>query len=157
MKKIYLFFAISMYLFVQAPLAHADIFESPKAHKERIMASEVSQDDLNTILDTITAVSDRLGVREGFFYDFKHHEVLNYAAATAYTFEPYGIAIDFGALNLSGFAVTADYNLGRLIPPGDPLTNLLQYGYIGAGGGWRSIDGDGEAVYGITAQFKFTA
>lgn len=157
MKK--LSFLIVAFLFVGST-AHADVW----GHKNTNMKLSASAADAinfpvdpGTILSYLGVISDRLGVREGFAYDFKEKEFVNYAATTLYTIQPYGIALDLGALNADGVAGSVDYNFGALIPPGDPLTNLLQYAYAGPFLGARDIEGNWQVSYGVGAQVKFTS
>ncbi len=143
----------------QPVFAHADIF-GPRP--ERKLSATQNEElgfpvDPGTILADLTQITGYLGVREGVFYDFKEHEIVNYAAATIYTYQPAGISLDAGALNADGFAATIDWNAGAFIPADQvPLMNLVKYLYIGGGVGARDIDGKWKAAYGLDAQFKFT-
>lgn len=150
---------VLMFALMYAMPAQADIFGSRPEHRLNASQNQALSFpvDPGTILADLTQITGYLGVREGVFYDFNQGEFCNYAAATVYTVQPYGIAIDVGALNTDGFAVTVDYNLGSMIPAQDvPLLNLVNYLYIGGGAGARDIDGSWKAAYGVDAQFKFT-
>lgn len=144
--------------------AHADIF-GPRPER-KLSATQNEQlafpVDAGTILADLTQITGYLGVREGFFYDFAQSEFVNYAAATIYTDQKTGLALDAGALNTDGFAISLDWNAGAFIPADQvPLLNLVKYLYIGGGVGARDIDnGDGSTkwrfAYGLDAQVKFT-
>jgi len=157
MKKALFVLAIMLCLSIPA---QADIFENSKTKAlkaSNTTATAISPDDLNTILDVVKTVGDRLGVRDGYFYDIETNSHYNYAAVTVYTEPNTNIAADIGILNLNGIAASADYNLGSLIPAGDPVGNLLQYAYVGFGVGYTHTDEFGDKIaYGPTAQFKFT-
>lgn len=149
-----------------ANVAHADIFGGRPAQKMKATAASYTSAadyvDPGTILDGTSQILGYLGTREGAFYDFKQGEFVNYLAATIYTEPSTGIAFDIGMLNTDGVALTADYNLGALVPSQDvPVMNLLQYLYVGGGVGARFIDDSAgnknwQAAYGFDAQFKFT-
>ncbi len=157
MKKLYTILAISMYMLVQVPLAHADIFPSIGEQKLKAVERETVSVDANTILSEVTQISEYLGVREGGLYDFGQHEFCNYAAATLITWEPYGISVDIGAVNADGVAETVDFNAGKYIPAQNvPLLNFLQYFYVGGGLAQRYINDDWKVSAVIDAQFKFT-
>ena len=156
---------LSLAIMATTQVAHADIFgprSAPKAKGVEAAEAPTFVDPV-TILDSASQIIGYLGTREGFFYDFEQEEFVNYLAATIYTEPETGIAFSAGMLNIDGFAVTADYNLGAIIPSQDvPLMNLLQYLYVGGGVGARHMDignGNGEEwhlAYGLDAQLKFT-
>ncbi len=145
--------------------AYADIFppigETPKAKLMEPMA--IPGVDPGTIIADGAQIAAALGTKEGGFYDIGRREYVNYAAATIITYAPYGLSLDFGALNTDGLAVSVDWNIGGAIPKQDaPLLNLFQYVYVGFGVGERYTDlNDGagskwRSAYGPVAQFKLT-
>ena len=78
-----------------ATISRADIF-GPQPAKKFNANLTISSSDSSTILDEVTKIAEYLGPREGFAYDFRRKEFVNYAAATLYTYQPYGISLDFG-------------------------------------------------------------
>jgi len=158
MKKVLAVIGLALALCWTVP-AFADLIPNgTEGKKQRVMATAVSTNDLNDVLNVVIAVSNRLGTREGFFYDINTKQTFNYAAATVYTEPNTKVAFDVGVLNLSGVAGSADYNLGNLVPAGDPLGNLMQYAYVGFGAGYTHDNELGNRwAYGPTAQVKFAA
>ncbi len=162
MKRTLLAFFIFTFAALNCNTAKADIF-GPRPEK-RLTASQGVSIDPGTILADATQIAGYLGTREGVFYDFNAGEVCNYAAATIYTYQPYGIALDAGALNMDGFAVTVDWNAGANVPSDQvPLLNLVKYLYVGGGVGARDLDKSDtdstktwRVAYGVDAQLKFT-
>lgn len=149
-------------------VARADIFggrvaEKAKASKTanseyRVSAAFV---DPGTIIDYVSAIMGYLGTREGTFYDLDKKEFGNYIAATIYTISDTGISFNVGMLNTAGIGLTADWNVGSVIPSKEvPLLNLLQYLYIGGGVGYRNLSHGSEKSWETSpiadVQFKFT-
>lgn len=163
MKKLFLSFTVILCLF--GSVAHADLFPPIGAPVQKAKLSEgvaIPGVDPGTILADVTRISGALGVREGYFYDVQAHQVTNYAAATIVTYAPWGMAVDFGALNADGVGASIDFNIGAAIPQQDvPLLQFFQYFYAGVGIGTRYVDQpDGskgwDFSWGPTGSFKFT-
>lgn len=166
MKKFLSLFIIGLFF---AGTAHADIFGDDRSHNQKLKASgdhvaTVSAPfvDPQTILDYVAAIAGYLGTREGFYYDVDHEDFGNYLASTIYTVPDTGISFSIGMLDTDGVGLTADYNVGALIPAGDvPLLSFTEYLYAFAGGAYRNIDqGDGTKEWELSpivgAQLKFT-
>ena len=112
--------------------AYADVF-GPRPMKADINGVPT---DAGSLLNEVTAAANYLGVREGAVYDIGRREFCNYAAATLYTVQNpvVPVAIDFGAVNTDGIALTADANIGAAMPAqGVPIASALQYLYVGCG------------------------
>ena len=139
MKKVILLVLIAV---LSCGVCYADVFGPAPVQKQKADINGVPV-DAGTLISEITAAANYLGVREGAIYDTGRREFCNYAAATAYTFQNpiVPIAIDFGAVNLDGAAITADANIGAAIPAqGVPIAGALQYLYVGGGIMARNLD-----------------
>ncbi len=164
MKRITILALVALTILFTIP-AHADIF-GPRRNMTELSAVETGAPavDPGTILAEVGAAANYLGVREGTFYDARAREFTNYAAATLYTEPTTKIALDFGAINTDGVALTLDLNVGQWIPAqGVPIASVLQYLYIGGGIDERSLpksDTDPTSTwktgYGVDIQFKGT-
>jgi len=163
MKKALMLLIMGLFI---GSFAYADLIPNGSVPQKQKLSAQNEQlsVDPTTIISEVTAAANRLGVREGVFYNFNKREITNYAAATIYTLPQFPLAIDFGAINTDGVALTVDYNIGSAIPAGnDALTGLLQYLYVGGGVDARYVDKNSvdptktwQVGVGLDAQFKGT-
>lgn len=167
MKRVMVLLMVIAVMFLGGPqVVFADIFGSQISAK--VMATTPPNQTATAIgpgqiIDELTKIVNYLGVREGtaYFWAKNGSGMCNYAAATLYTYKPWGLAADIGLLNIDGGALTIDWNIGAVIPSDQvPILNLFKYSYIGGGIGARYIDVNDQGtkwnVGGIVdAQFKF--
>lgn len=161
MKKMLAILLVLCFVMSLITPAYADIF----GQRDKKLKATEGAIGPQTILDNMSKVVDYLGAREGTFYDFNTNEFCNYGGATLYTYEPYKLSLNVGALNLDGAAATVDWNAGAFIPSENvPVMSLFKYLYIGGGLGARFLDKtdnliddkEWQAAYGADAQVKMT-
>lgn len=169
MKKIAL--ALLLVILATTP-AYADLFggrEKEQNLKAGLKAEAPSENlnapfvDWGSIADILAALSAKMGVKEGTFFDIENEQFRNYLATTIYTM-PEGVAFNVGMVGTDGVLGSVDYNIGSAISQEDvPLLSLFQYLYIGYGLGWKDQDdedanleeaSDWQFVHGPTIVFK---
>lgn len=132
-------------------ISRADIFGP---HDKDAIGSSLES---NSLLDGVSKIIEYLGARVGVVYDFSQKEWCFQTGATLYTYNDWGLAFDISALNIDGGAITADWNIGKMIPcEGVPILEYLKYLYIGGGIGTRHIDDEWKMAPIASAQLKFT-